>query len=276
METDRTDGPRGVLVVIGVGGMGEAIVRRSGGGRTVLVADVGDRAEDAAGRLRTDGYEVTAAQVDVSDPASVTALAGAAAGLGPVTAVAHTAGVSPVQAASDLVIAVDLLGVAHVLEAFGAVVAPGGAGVIISSMSAHLRGPLPADDETALSRTPAADLGALACVEDARGQDPGLAYAFAKRANQLQVRAAAGPWGQRGARINSISPGVIATTMGEAELAGPYGEGMRQMVEASATKRTGTAEEIASAADFLLGPDASFVTGTDLLVDGGVVAALFS
>jgi NAD(P)-dependent dehydrogenase (short-subunit alcohol dehydrogenase family) len=253
-----------VLVVIGAGGMGEAIARQAGEGRTVLLADV---SEDALTGPHTQ-------VVDVADSASVQALAEAAAGLGPIVAVAHTAGVSPVQASSDTVVDVDLLGVAHVLDAFAPVMAPGGAGVVISSMSGHLIGPAPGEEAAALTATPTAELNGLACVQAARAGDPGLAYAWAKRATMLLVRAAAGPWGASGARINSISPGVIATAMGEAELAGPHGDGMRQMVAGSATGRLGTAEDVAAAATFLLGPEASFITGTDLLVDGGVVASL--
>jgi NAD(P)-dependent dehydrogenase (short-subunit alcohol dehydrogenase family) len=255
-----------VLVVIGVGGMGEAIVERAGAGKTVLLADVS--ADAVAGY---DHGQV----VDVADAASVQALAATAAALGPVVGVAQTAGVSPVQAPSDLVIDVDLLGVAHVLEAFGPVMADGGAGVVISSMSGHMIGPAPADEIALLTTTPAAELNDLACVQEARAGDPGLAYAWAKRATMHLVRAAAGPWGEHGARINSISPGVITTSMGNAELDGPHGDGMRQMVAGSGTGRFGTAEDIAAAAAFLLGPGASFITGTDLLVDGGVVASLF-
>ena len=109
-----------------------------------------------------------------------------------------------------------------------------------------------------------------------RDTDPGLAYAYAKRVVRFLVQQASAPWGQRQARINSISPGITSTPMGDEELAGPHGEGMRGMVAASAAGRTGQPEEIAAAAAFLLEPDASFVTGTDLLVDGGMVAALLA
>ncbi|MEA2481283.1 MAG: hypothetical protein QOJ07_3205 [Thermoleophilaceae bacterium] len=268
---------QGVLVVIGIGSMGLATVRRCGSGARVLLADVSDPALDtAAAALTADGHDVTTHRTDVSDPASVESLATAAGALGAVRGVVHTAGLSPVQARADRVVAVDLLGAAHVLDSFGRVVASGGAGVVISSMSAHLAPPPPPDDEADLACASVADLASLPCVRAAASGDAGLAYAFSKRAVIIRVAAATQGWGRRGARINSISPGVISTPMGQAELAGPSGAFMRQMVDGSAARRLGTPDDIASAAEFLLSSRASFITGIDLLVDGGVVAAMRS
>ncbi|MFG1984817.1 SDR family oxidoreductase [Streptomyces albidoflavus] len=267
---------RNVVVVIGVGGMGEAIARRQGPGNRLLLADFDEATLAAvAERLRGQGHEVVTQAVDVSSASSVTALAEAAAGLGAVTQVVHTAGLSPVQASPAAVLRVDLLGTALVVEEFGHVVAPGGAGVVIASMAGHmLRTPLTAEQESALAHTPAGELLRLPFADpEALGQG---AYGLAKYGNRLRVQAASAAWGARGARINSVSPGVIATPMGQQELDGASGRTMRAMVAASGTGRLGTPEDIAEAAAFLLGPGASFVTGTDLLVDGGVVAALRS
>ncbi|MBV8980608.1 MAG: SDR family oxidoreductase [Acidimicrobiia bacterium] len=261
-----------VLVVIGAGGMGMAIARRCGSGSLVVLADIGE----VSSALADEAYDIRTHHVDVSDPASVAALAKAAAELGRVQSVVHTAGVSPVQSPADRVIGVDLVGTAHVIDAFGAVIAPGRAAVVISSMAGHLTGGLPAGDEAAIAGAGAADLAVLPCVRAAADGDPGLAYAFAKAAVSVLVRAAAQPWGRRGARINAISPGVIDTTMGQAELDGPSGDFMRTMVDASGVGRPGTPDDIAAAAEFLLGPGAAFITGADLLVDGGVVAAVRS
>ncbi|MBT2877390.1 SDR family oxidoreductase [Streptomyces albidoflavus] len=267
---------RNVVVVIGVGGMGEAIARRQGPGNRLLLADFDEATLAAvAERLRGQGHEVVTQAVDVSSASSVTALAEAAAGLGPVAQVVHTAGLSPVQASPAAVLRVDLLGTALVVEEFGHVVAPGGAGVVIASMAGHmLRTPLTAEQESALAHTPAGELLRLPFADpEALGQG---AYGLAKYGNRLRVQAASAAWGARGARINSVSPGVIATPMGQQELDGASGRTMRAMVAASGTGRLGTAEDIAEAAAFLLGPGASFITGNDLLVDGGVVAALRS
>lgn len=267
---------RDVLVVIGVGGMGLAIARRLGGSREVLLADYNESTLAAAAeQLRGEGHRVTTARTDVSDRASVAALADEAAGLGRVVAVAHTAGLSPVQASVEAIIGVDLLGVAYVLDEFARVVAPGGAGLVIASMAGAMAADgVPLEMAKALSLTPTEELADLPFVSPQALATPGAAYSIAKRANQLRVQAAASAWGRRGARVNSISPGVISTPMGQEELSGESGASMRGMVAASGTGRVGTPDDISAAAAFLLGPESTFITGTDLLVDGGVVAAV--
>lgn len=269
--------PTPVLVVVGVGGMGKSIARRLGSGKTVLLADFNnDALSAAAAELCADGFAVRTQTVDVSDAESVSALAAAADELGPVVQVAHTAGLSPTQAPAAAILAVDLLGVALVLDAFGAIIAPGGAGVVIASMAGQTSPPLTPEQEHQLASTPAADLASLPFVTADVLADPGQAYGVAKRANQLRVQAASSAWGARGARINSVSPGIISTPMGQQELDGPSGVYMRAMIDASGAKRLGTPDDITAAVAFLLGPDSTFITGIDLLVDGGVIAALRS
>jgi NAD(P)-dependent dehydrogenase (short-subunit alcohol dehydrogenase family) len=265
-----------VIVITGAGGMGVAIARRIGAGTAIVLADFDqDLLDRETAALTASGYSVTGEHLDVSDRASVEALAASAAGRGRVTAVAHTAGLSPVQASVEAILRVDLLGTALVLDAFERVIAPGGAGVVIASMAGTM-GSFDADLESRLATTRTEELLALPELAPEQVADPGMAYVLAKRANQLRVRAASVAWGRRGARINSISPGVIATPMGVAELDGPSGEVMRSLMAGSGTGRIGTPEDIAAAADFLLGRDASFVTGTDLLVDGGVVGSFLA
>jgi NAD(P)-dependent dehydrogenase (short-subunit alcohol dehydrogenase family) len=262
---------RDVVVVIGVGGMGELIARRQAAGKRLVIADFSQDALDrVAAVLRVDGYDVTEHKVDVSSRESMAALAAAASELGSVSQVIHTAGLSPVQAPVKAIVAVDLVGVANMLEEFGDVIAPGGAGLVISSMAGHGI-ELSADDQDALANGAPETLADLPVI--AGLTDPGAAYGIAKRGNQIRVEAASVAWGRRGARVNTISPGVISTPMGQQELNGEHGDIMRAMVEGSGTGRLGTPTDIADAAAFLLGPTASFITGTDLLVDGGVVGA---
>ena len=264
---------REVLAVIGVGGMGQAIARRLGSGKTVLLADYNEETlTSVAESLSAEGHHVESRVVDVSAPESVHGLAEYAASLGSVTQVAHTAGLSPSQASAEAILAVDLLGVALVLQDFGEIVAPGGAGVVIASMAGHMLPPLSAEKEHALAHNPPGELPQLDFISSIT--EPAFAYPIAKQANHIRVRAASAQWGRRGARINSISPGIISTPMGQQELASPLGDGMRAMVAMSGTGRTGTPDDIAAATAFLLGPDATFITGTDLLVDGGVIAAV--
>ncbi|MXP21205.1 SDR family oxidoreductase [Gordonia sp. HNM0687] len=263
-----------VVVIVGSGGMGMAIARRQGGGRTIVLADVDETHLEAdVATLTGEGFDAVGRAVDVGSPESVTALAEFAESLGSVDQVIHTAGLSPVQAPVNAILRVDLLGVALSLDAFGAVIAQHGAGVVIASMAGHLYPPLTAEHAAALANTPSGDLLSLDFLPDL-AREPGSAYAIAKQANHVRVRAASHVWGARGARVNSISPGVIATSMGQAELAGDSGDAMRAMIAMSGTGRLGTATDIADATAFLLGPAASFITGIDLLVDGGAVAAI--
>lgn len=271
MTTHLSD--KEVLVIVGTGGMGLATARRVGAGRVIVLADINQGGLDAAAEaLSADGHHVMTQQVDVTSRQSVTAVADLAASAGRVTAVVHTAGLSPQQASADVVLAVDLLGVALALDEFGRVIEPGGAGVVIASMAAHMYPAFDPEVQRQLAETPTDELlslDACAAITDSR-----QAYPFAKRANQIRVAAAASAWGLRGARINTISPGVISTAMGRMELSGESGGLMQAMVDNAGVRRIGTPEDIAAATEFLLGPSAAFITGVDLLVDGGVIAAI--
>jgi NAD(P)-dependent dehydrogenase (short-subunit alcohol dehydrogenase family) len=262
---------RNVLVVIGTGGMGLAVARRLAAGRRLLLADYSDASLDAAvGTLSGEGHAAEGHTVDVSQRVSVEKLAEAAGAAGRIDAVIHTAGVSPVMATARQIYDVDLLGTAHVIDAFLPVASPGTSLVCVASMAGHFAS-LPADFEKHLATAPAEELLEHEGL-DLDG-DPALAYLVAKRGNQLRVQAAAHEWGGRGARLNTISPGVISTPMGAQELQGPTGAYIQEMVDLSGARRVGTADDIASAAAFLAGPESSFITGNDLLVDGGAIAA---
>ena len=264
-----------IVVVIGAGAIGQAIARRVGVAKTVLLADINqDAAENAAASLSGVGFDARTAHVDVSSRASVDALADTAAGLGSVVHVVHTAGLSPAQASPGAIIAVDLVGTAYVLEAFGRVIAPGGSGVVIASQAGHMLPPLPPEQNEALARTPADELGQLPFLQPEVVTNSGAAYALSKRANTLRVQAASVDWGDRGARVNSLSPGIIMTPLAQDELNSPAGEAYQRMIQTSSAGRVGTPDEVGAAAAFLMGRDGSFITGADLLIDGGVIAAI--
>lgn len=266
---------RDVVIVIGLGDMGAAIARRIAPGRTVVLADrnselLGAREKEFAAA----GYSVVAAEVDITSATSVADLADLCGRLGPVRNVAHTAGVSPVQASVEAILSVDLHGTALVIDAFGQVIASGGSGVLIASMAAYVFPAPSADVERQLAFTPSSELLALEAVQPARFGNSAEAYALAKQANNIRVAACSKSWGERGASLNAISPGIISTEMGREELEGENGAIMRHMIDSSGSGRVGTPDDVASAAEFLLSPVASFITGASLLVDGGVHAAM--
>jgi NAD(P)-dependent dehydrogenase (short-subunit alcohol dehydrogenase family) len=265
-----------VTVVIGAGSIGQAIARRVSAGKHVLLADLRQgNAEVAAEVLSDAGFEVSTATVDVSSRESLQALVETATGLGEVTGVIHAAGVSPSQASPAVILAVDLYGTAVLLEEFGSVIARGGAGVVISSQSGHRLGALTAEQNAALATTPAEELLALPMLGPDQVTDSLHAYQLAKRGNSLRVMAEAVRWGRRGARVNTISPGIIFTPLATDELTGPRGAGYRRMLELSPVGRGGTPDEVATVAALLLGPDGGFITGSDVLIDGGVTASWF-
>jgi NAD(P)-dependent dehydrogenase (short-subunit alcohol dehydrogenase family) len=263
-----------VIVVIGAGSIGQAIVRRVSAGKVVLLADIRQENADAAAKTLIDaGFNVTTATVDVSSRASVHALVEAATELGEVSGVIHAAGVSPSQASPETILKVDLYGTALVLEEFGNVIARGGAGIVIASQSGHRLPPLSAEQNAALATTPVEELLGLPMVQPDQIQDSLHAYQISKRGNSLRVMAEAVRWGRRGARVNTISPGIIITPLANDELKGPRGPGYRRMLEVSAVGRAGTPDEVGTVGALLMGPDGAFITGSDFLMDGGVTAA---
>lgn len=263
-----------VVVVIGAGQIGQAIARRVGVAKHIVLADMRqDNANAAAEVMSNAGYDVSVATVDVSSREMVQALIRTASAHGEITGLIHAAGVSPSQASPATILKVDLYGTALVLEEFGNVIARGGSGVVIASQSGHRLPPLTVEQNNALATTPVEELLALPFLQLDKVTDSLHAYQLSKRGNSLRVMAEAVRWGKRGARINTISPGIIITPLAKDELTGPRGEGYRRMISTSAAGRAGTPDEVGNVGALLMGPDGGFITGSDFLMDGGVTAA---
>lgn len=267
------DIPRKVVVVVGVGGMGLSIARRLAGGRLLLLADYSDtNLKSAITALRSGGHNAVGHALDVADYDAVCQLAQEAGRLGQIEAIIHTAGVSPSMASARRIFEIDLVGTANVIEAFLPVASLGTSLVCIASVAGTLI-QLSSGLERHLA-TAARDQLLQHEEIDIESADTNRAYGLAKRGNQLRVQGAARAWGTKGARLNSISPGVISTVMVEKELESPMADSIRAMVALSAARRLGTADDVTNAVAFLVGSESDFITGNDIRVDGGAVAAL--
>ena len=263
-----------VIVVISAGSIGQAIARRVGAGKHILLADLRQENSEAAAKVLSDaGFVVSTAIVDVSSRTSVHALVETATAIGGVTGLIHAAGVSPSQALPATIFKVDLYGTALILEEFGNVIESGGSGVVIASQSGHRLPSLTPEEDKALATTPTEELLSLSFLQSDAVDNSLFAYQLSKRGNSLRVKAEAVRWGKRGARINTISPGIIMTPLANDELNGPRGEGYRRMLEISPAGRAGTPDEVGAVGALLMGPDGAFITGSDFLMDGGVTSA---
>lgn len=273
MIFDRNENKE-VIALLGAGSMGTAIIRRFAAGRKILLGDISEKNLERVSRdLTYSGYDVETMIVNALEKDSVIAFAQKAASLGPVKYFVDTAGASPNQGKPEHIVALDMLGTGYAVDVFGEVMAPGGAGLVISSQTGYMY-PIPYEVEQQILSTPTERLMELPIIKETAMQNAGFAYMIAKRVNHLQVmKAAATTWKARRARINTLSPGVIVTPLAYDEFAAA-GEGYQQMIDASAAMRTGSSDEIAEAGAFLLGEHAGFITGTDLLIDGGTIAAI--
>ena len=273
MIFDRNENKE-VIALLGAGSMGTAIIRRFAAGRKMLLGDISEKnLEKVAHEFTYSGYDVETCIVNALDKASVDAFAEKAASLGPVKYFVDTAGASPNQTSPEHILKLDMVGTGYALDAFGKVMAKGGAGLVISSQTGYMMR-LPNEVEQQILTTPTEELMDLPYMKETALQNTGFAYIIAKRANHLQaMKAAAGAWKERRARINTLSPGVIVTPLAYDEFAAA-GDNYQKMIDASAAMRTGSSDEIAEAGAFLLGEHAGFINGTDLLIDGGTIAAI--
>jgi len=263
-----------VIVLIGTGSIGQAIARRVGSGKHILLADLNQENNKAAAKTLSEaGFDVSTSFVDVSSRTSVLELVKTATTIGNITGLIHAAGVSPSQASPTTILNVDLYGTAVVLEEFGKVISQGGSAVVIASQSGHRLPALTTEQNKALATTPAEELLSLSFLQPSQVTDSLHAYQLSKRGNSLRVMAEAVRWGKRGARVNTISPGIIITPLAKDELSGPRGDGYRRMINISAVGRAGTPDEVGTIGALLMGPDGAFITGSDFLMDGGVTSA---
>ena len=274
MIFDRNEN-KDVIALLGAGSMGTAIVKRIATGKKILLGDISEKnLEKVSNEFKYGGYDVETIVVNALEKDSVTAFAEKAASLGKVMYFIDTAGASPNQATPEHILKLDMVGTGYAVDAFGKVMGKGGASLLISSQAGYMY-PIPYEIELEILKTPTEKLLDLPFIKETV-KNSGLAYMIAKRVNHLQAqKAAATTWRERRARINSMSPGVIVTPLAYDEFAA-IGDLYQNMIDASAAMRTGTSEEIADAAAFLLGEHSTFITGTDLLIDGGVMAAIRS
>ena len=273
MYFDRNENKE-VIALLGAGSMGTAIIRRFAAGRKILLGDISEKnLEKVAHEFTYSGYDVETCIVDALNKESVIAFAQKAASLGPVKYFVDTAGASPNQTNPEHIVKLDMIGTGYALDAFGEVMAPGGAGLVISSQTGYMY-PIPYEVEQQILQTPTEGLMDLPIIRETAMQNSGYAYMIAKRVNHLQAqKAAATTWKARRARINTLSPGVIVTPLAYDEFAAA-GDNYQKMIDASAAMRTGSSDEIAEAGAFLLSEHAGFINGTDLLIDGGTIAAI--
>ena len=274
MIFDRNE-KKDVIALLGAGSMGTAIVRRIAAGRKILLGDISaENLEKVSTDFRYSGYDVETMIVNALEKDSIEAFAQKAAALGDVMYFIDTAGASPNQASPEQILNLDMVGTGYAVDAFGMVMARGGAGLLISSQTGYMM-PIPFDVESQILAASTEELMDIPFIKET-ATNSGAAYIIAKRVNQLQaLKAAATTWKERRARINSLSPGIIVTPLAYDEFAAA-GDNYQAMIDASAAMRTGTIDEIAEAGAFLLGEHAGFINGTDLLIDGGTIASMRS
>lgn len=265
-----------IIIWMGAGQIGLAIVRRIASGKKIVIGDrslVNARA--AADALNGSGFDAVALEADLSSRESILSLISEACKYGDIRCLVNSAGVSPSQASIETILKVDLYGTAVLLEEVGKVIVSGGSGVTVSSQSGYRMPALTPEADRLLATTPAEELLALEMLRPENIRDTLHAYQMAKRCNVKRVMAEAVKWGERGARLNSLSPGIIVTPLAIDEFNGPRGGFYKNMFAKCPAGRPGTADEVAHVAELLLEDKGAFITGSDFLIDGGATASYF-
>ncbi len=265
-----------VMILTGAGQIGMAIARRMGAGMKIAIGDKNPKnAENTAGIMKDAGVDTMAMEMDLSSRKSIQDLIAKAQEYGDIAMLVNAAGVSPSQAPIETILKVDLYGTAVLLEEVGKVIVSGGTGVTISSQSGYRMPALSPKQDEQLACTPAEKLLELDILQPENIRDTLHAYQLAKRCNEKRVMAEAVKWGERGARLNSISPGIVVTPLAIDEFNGPRGDFYQNMFEKCPAGRPGTADEIANVAELLMSEKGAFITGADFLIDGGATASYF-
>jgi NAD(P)-dependent dehydrogenase (short-subunit alcohol dehydrogenase family) len=265
-----------VMIWTGAGQIGMAIARRMGFGKKLVVGDKKlENAQTTAKIMNDAGFDVVPMEMDLSSRDSIRSLIAEAQKYGEISMLVNAAGVSPSQAPIEAILKVDLYGTAVLLEEVGRVIKDSGTGVTISSQSGHRMPALSAEVDEQLACTPTEELLKLEVLQPENIKDTLHAYQMAKRCNEKRVMAESIKWGARGARINSISPGIIVTPLAIDEFNGPRGDFYKNMFAKCPARRPGTADEIANVAELLMSPQGAFITGADFLIDGGATASYF-
>ena len=265
-----------VMIVTGAGQISMAIARRMGYGKKIIMGDEKiENAKSIAKIMNDAGFDVLPIEMDLSSRESILHMIDVAKEYGEIAMLINGAGVSPSQAPIEAILKVDLYGTAVLLEEVGKVIKEGGVGVTISSQSGHRMKQLTPLEDELLATTPSKDLLSLDLLQVENIQDTLHAYQLAKRCNEKRVMAEAVKWGQRGARVNSISPGIVVTPLAIDEFNGPRGDFYKNMFEKCPAGRPATADEVANVAELLMSEKGAFITGTDILIDGGATASYF-
>lgn len=265
-----------VMILTGAGQIGMAIARRMGYGKKIVVGDKKmENAEDIARIMNNAGFDTIPVEMDLSSRASILSLIAEARKYGEISMLVNAAGVSPSQASIESILKVDLYGTAVLLEEVGKVIKEGGVGVTISSQSGYRMPALTADEDEQLACTPTEELLSLGILQPQNIRDTLHAYQMAKRCNVKRIMAEAVKWGERDARINSISPGIVVTPLALDEFNGPRGDFYKNMFAKCQAGRPGTVDEIANVAELLMSDRGTFITGADFLIDGGATASYF-
>ena len=265
-----------VMLLTGAGQIGMAIARRMGYGMKIVIGDKKpENAQVIAKTMNDAGFDVVPVEMDLSSRTSIQNIIAEARKYGDITMLVNAAGVSPSQAPIEAILRVDLYGTAVLLEEVGKVIAPGGVGVTISSQSGHRMKQLTPEEDEQLACTPTEELLKLPLLQPKNIRDTLHAYQLAKRCNEKRVMAESVKWGEKGARINSISPGIIVTPLAIDEFNGPCGDFYKNMFAKCPAGRPGTADEVVNVAELLMSGKGTFITGADFLIDGGATASYF-